>query len=369
MQKLGRLATIVIAICIAAFSPSSSIIADPMSEKKIGILLSLTGDFAIFGQEAKRGALVALDEIKAAGHSAPELIFEDDKCLPADAVRGFNKLIKVDRVPIVVGPGCTGGIMSVGPLAQAARVTHLALFDTNDEVKRAGSYTFGLGFASERGAHLAAQEMRRRGYRNAAVLYETDAWATVMRDAFVKKFKEIGGTIVSDETQSPADKDWRPNLTKLRSRNPDSLYLIPAYNGGLPLKQIALFGLKLPIFGPDTFGTPDVVAIAGEAAEGVIFTNVALDEQNKDAQNFIARFNERFGEPPSIYFYAGLAYDGVHFAWQALQHPAGPSEGLKTLRPSRSALGVTGFDATRMSDIPLKLWTIRNGKLMLLDNS
>lgn len=333
------------------------------------MLLSLTGDFAMFGEQAKKGALVAADEIEEQTGMPVELVFEDDKCLPGDAVTGFHKLKTIDGIGIVVGPGCTGGIMAVAPLARAAKIPQLALYDTNDEVKKAGDNTFSLGFTAEREGESVAVEMRHRGHAKVAVLYETDAWAMIIKSAFSKKFKELGGRVVFDETQSPTDKDWRPNLTKLKGRNPDSIYIVPAYNGGPVLKQIAQLQLKLPIFGPDTFGTPEVIETAGRDAEGVIFANVLIDETSKPAQHFKDRFQKKFNELPRTFFHCALGYDSVHMAYQALQDPAGALAGLKALDYHDSLLGVSRFDAARMSDVPLTLWIIRGGKFVKLSST
>ena len=343
---------------------SSTLLAETSaSPKKIGLLISLTGDFAPFGDQARKGAEIARDEIRQQGGNI-ELYFEDDKCLPGDAVSGFNKLKTINNVDLIIGPGCTGGIMSTGPIAKSSRTPQLALFDTNNEVKRAGDYTFSLGFPSEGEGQKAAEEIHRRGYTKVGVLYETDAWAMVVKEAFIKRFQELGGSITSDETQNPADKDWRSNITKLRSRKPDAVYIVPAYNGGPVLKQIKELGYQVQIFGPDTFGIQEVIDIGGAGAEGVIFTNVVIDEANNDAKNFTKKFEATFKEKPRTFFYCAMAYDAVRMAYQALQDPAGGYTGLKNVKLEHGLVGVSGFDAERMSNIPLGLWTIKDRKFV-----
>src|SRR6478609_881618 len=73
---------------------------------KIGVITSLTGSLAAFGEAHKNGYAIALDEINAKGGvlgKKVELDFYDDQSKPDQAVQGVSKLIDQDQVPVLLG--------------------------------------------------------------------------------------------------------------------------------------------------------------------------------------------------------------------------------------------------------------------------
>jgi branched-chain amino acid transport system substrate-binding protein len=349
---------------LASAAPSP---AAPPPSIKLGVVLSLTGDFAFFGTEARRGAELAAAELSSSSGPKLDLVFENDKCLPADGVRAYQKLRNVDQVDLIVGPGCTGAILAVAPLVARDKKYMIALFDANEEVERAGSAVYVIGFDSEDEGSLMADHLAASGVREVGVIYEGDAWATVVKEAFVRRFRQLGGKIAAEEMQLVENKDYRSVITKVMGRKPEALYFVPAYNGGHFMRQLRGQGLQIPVFGPDTMGIQDVVDVAGEAAEGVVHVNVAVSKSPLPARRFLDAFRARYGSEPRTFFYAAMGYDAVRTAYHALASGKAFPGAFAGAVPDDSALGIGQFNPRRQSRIPLGFFRVEQGRFVALE--
>jgi branched-chain amino acid transport system substrate-binding protein len=100
------------------------------ADVKIGVTLPLTGFAASYGEDAKRGADLAVDQANAAGGvngDKVQLVVEDDQGIGKAGVSATQKLVSVDKVPVIVG----GMMSSVGlPASQIARENKVVYIST-----------------------------------------------------------------------------------------------------------------------------------------------------------------------------------------------------------------------------------------------
>jgi branched-chain amino acid transport system substrate-binding protein len=335
----------------------------------VGVLLPLTGDFAFFGEQARQGIEVALAELSRDGEQV-RVIFEDEKCLPKAAVEGFKKLVTVDKVDQILGPVCTGSILSVAESAKALQRHFLALLDANRPIAQSGEFTYAMGYSSEDEAEIVAEHIRLSGFVRVGIIYEEDAWAIGVKDAFKAKLEAIGGSVVAEESQvvlsAASAPDYRPVITKVMKHTPDALFVVPAYNGGFFLKQLRSLGKKLPVFGPDTFAITDVIEIARDAAEGVVCANALVDESTPGALRLQSILTKKLGHAPSSIFYPGLGYDGLNFVVAAARSGKPFPEAIASLDRTGSVLVLPAFNADRQSKLSPVLFTIKNQKIQQL---
>jgi branched-chain amino acid transport system substrate-binding protein len=356
-------------ICTANISHSilAEEIAPPMEPAnkapiKIGAILPLTGDFAYFGAQAKIGIETALSELNSSGNNF-KVIYEDDRCLPRDALKSFKKLASVDHVDQIIGPVCTGSILAVAESAKSMKRHFLALLDANRPVAASGEFTYAIGYSSEEEAELIAEHMRLSGYVSPAVIYEEDAWAVGVKDAFKAKFTAIGGNITSEEAQGISGgvsaQDYKPVITRAIKHKPDSLFIVPAYNGGFMIKQIRAMGVTLPIFGPDSCGTNEVIEIAKDAANGLIFANAVVPKDTPALKKLELALTRSLKRKPDSVFYAGLGYDGLNLLASVANSGKLFPEAIATSDLNKSLLGFKTFGADRQSRLSPGLFVIK----------
>lgn len=354
---------LLVAICIVYSSLCAQVYAEPV---KIGVILPLTGDFAFFGEQAKQGIELAVDEINRSVENV-KVIFEDEKCLPKEALNSFKKLTSLDKVDYILGPACTGSIVTVASTANSLKKYMMALLDTNRPVAEAGEYVYSLGYSSEEEAEIVADYMRKQKISKVAVIFEDDSWAVNVKDAFTKKFKSHGGQIVAEESQvvgqGVSAPDYRSVIMRAVKPKPEALYVVPAYNGGYFLRQIRSLGNQLPVFGPDTFAITEVIEIAGEKANGVICANAIVDEESLVAKELKKKLREKFSKEPTSIFYSALGYDGLRILFKAAKAGVPFPRAMSEVAYSDGVIKVQGFDLEGMSELRAGLFQIRDQKI------
>jgi branched-chain amino acid transport system substrate-binding protein len=125
--------------------------------------------------------------------------------------------------------------------------------------------------------------------------------------------------IVAFETFSTGDSDFSAQLTKIAQENPDVIFT-PQYYNEVPLivQQARELGINVPILGSDSWGTPDLLSLCGDACNGLFFsTHYAPDIATEVAQGFINAYEDRFGEKPDDV--AALTYDAFELLFEAMR--------------------------------------------------
>ncbi len=125
------------------------------------------------------------------------------------------------------------------------------------------------------------------GKRKAAVIYVNNDYGQGLRDAFVKKFKELGGVIAYKGSVDQGSTDMRTQISKVKVSGADVLYF-PVYpaNAVAGLKQIKDLALGIPVVGSVGFSGKEVTGSPG--AEGVMYTASKLNNPEEFTQKIKA---------------------------------------------------------------------------------
>jgi branched-chain amino acid transport system substrate-binding protein len=319
----------------------------------VGGYLGLTGNTATFGQSTQDGIVMAFDEVNAAGGIAGKTlkaIIEDDQGRPEEAATAVRKLISQDGVIAVLGDVPSSNSLAAAPICQAAKVPMITPSSTNPKVTETGDYIFRVCFIDPfQGTVMAKFAHEHKGLRKAGILRDVRSdYSVGLADFFIETFTQLGGTIVSDEAYSQGDTDFRPQLTALKAKGPDGIFVPGYYNDvGLIARQAREIGLKIPILGGDGWDSPELVALGGDALENTFFSNhYSTEDQSPTVQNFIQAYEKRFGAKPDAL--AALGYDAAQCLAAALrqiaaadpalfERLAGPEPGDAAAREARAA--------------------------------
>jgi branched-chain amino acid transport system substrate-binding protein len=284
---------------------------------KIGATLPLTGQMSTFGVDVKNAVELAIKEINEGGGidgRQIKVIYEDDQCDPKLSVTTVNKLMNVDGVKVIIGPFCSGASLSAAPVAQEKKVLLLSGSATNPKLADYNLFFRTIPSDAYQGMFGADYVFNKLGKRRVAIAYAQNDYCVGLKDVFKKRFTELGGKIVIETEHQEKATDLRTQITKIKNTDAEIVYLI-AYptDAGHFLKQAKELGLNLPIFSPEVMEDPDVIKIAKEAAEGVLFTR-AKEIKNEE---FLNKYKSVYGKEPGAYdaFY----YDGVKIIGGALK--------------------------------------------------
>jgi branched-chain amino acid transport system substrate-binding protein len=270
----------------------------------VGAIFPLSGAVAFYGNESRDGALLAIEEINAAGGLLGKkiaLISEDDEGNAEKAVNAFTKLVSRDKVSFIMGSSTSGPTMAMTSLAQQSKVILISPSATNEDVTKPGDYIFRACFIDPFqgvvGADFAYDTL---GSLRAAVLYDAGAdYNTGLAEAFKVQFRALGGQVVADEAYQTGDVDFNAQVTRIRAAQPDVVYLPNYYNDvSLQAKALRDQGVNCALVGGD--GWDSLVDNAGdEALNGFWSSGFAADTTDPAGVAFVSAYEARFKKPAS----------------------------------------------------------------------
>ena len=354
--------------------PAASGAAAPI---KLGEFSSLTGREAGLGQYTHMGALLALEELNAAGGllgRPVELVAEDTQSKAGESATIVRKLTSRDHVVAIIGEGASGRCLEGAPIAQTAGVPVVSPAATNPKVTEVGDFIFRVCFTDPfQGTVMAKFARRSLKARRVGLLVDVGASYSVgLADFFKQRFVADGGQIVGEQKFSGGDKDFRAQLTALKAASPEAIFA-PCYYGdaGLVLLQARQLGITVPMLGGDGYEAPELVQIAGEAADGAFFpVHFSVDSTEPRSRAFVEKFTARFQKPPTGV--SALGYDTLMLIADAIRR-AGSAES-RAIRDALAATkdfdGVTGMvtiDAHRDARKPAAIIRVQDGRFEFVE--
>ena len=293
------------------------------SSFRIGVMESATGAGHTYGTVAVQAKQMAVDEINAAGGingRTLEIIVEDSKCEAQDSITAYKKLTDVDGVKIILGTTCSGAMLGAAPLAEDDGVVLFSGLATNPDIAQAGDYIFRTSMSDAQLGIDTGNVVWADGARTLATITEATDYAEGVRRTSVAQFEKRGGQVVGEERYSSDVTDFRTQLTKLLSQNPDALHIASQseFAGGTIVKQVRELGYQGPLYSEVVPVGATALAVAGDAATGLKAITADLDPANAKAREVLANFRARYGYV-TLPWYLGSAYDDIYITAECLR--------------------------------------------------
>ncbi len=325
MKKFfALLFTFVFVFCFVTLTEAAS------EEIKIGLYGTITGPNALAGEMMEKGAMLAVEEINEAGgiNGTPiKLVVYDDKSTPEGAVKAVTRLVDVDKVVAMVGSNSSPNILAGAQITEEAGVLQVG-GGTSPSYTNAG---FNYIFRGTANAQLPNKAFVAAMHKNGVETVAIFSVASEYGKSGVASVKELLGDdfkVVVEETYQSTDTDYTGQIAKIINANPDAVVVYGMTNElALSLKQFRRNGYNKHIYGPEGLGVPDIINVAGDAANGVIFGSGAVipasidDAVNSIEKNMLEKFVAKYGAlPVSDVAYRG--YDSVLLIAEALKNAA-----------------------------------------------
>jgi len=360
----------------------------------VGVYGSLTGNDATFGESTKLGVDLAVSELQAShqgriGGLAVRTVVEDDQGRAEEAATVVQKLINQDQVAAVIGEVASSRSLAAAPICQAAGVPMITPSSTNPKVTEVGDFISRMCFIDPfQGTVMAKFASQNLGVKRVAILKDVKSdYSIGLAQFFTEAFTAAGGRIVAEQAYSAGDQDFSAQLTAIKAKNPEAVF-IPGYytEVGLIARKARELGLTCPLLGGDGWESEQLIEIGGDALNGAYYSNhFAVDNPDPKLQEFLKNYRAKFGKDPDAI--GGLAYDAANVLFHCLEQLATEDEALfqalsasKAGTPERkeaqkklAALiastrdypGVTGMitlDASRNATKPAVVLEIKGGK-------
>lgn len=316
---------------------------------KIGLYGTITGTNALAGEMLEKGATLAIEEINAEGgvNGRPlELVVYDDKSSPEGAVKAVTRLVEVDQVIAMVGSNSSPNILAGADITEEAGVIQVGA-GTSPSYTNAGFNYIFRGTANANLPNKAfVDAMVTNGASQIAIVNVATEYGT-SGVASVKELLPSSMSIVCEEQYQATDTDFTGQIAKVTASGADSVVLYgTTADSALMIKQLRAAGFTGYIYGPEGLGVPDIINVAGDAANGVIFGSGAVipasieDAANDVEKAMLTAFVEKYGEMPvSDVVYRG--YDAAKLIAEALRNASDIND-PDSIR--EAFLGITAFE-------------------------
>lgn len=294
---------------------------------KIGYISDLTGATSLWGQAGLNGALLAVEDVNAAGGvlgKQIEVVPMDGKGEPADSVSAYKKLVEESHIVASVGTNFSSCNIPMASVADELHVPILGTATSNelvtlDETGKLHPYSFRMCFIdSFQGTVVGSYAAKNLGYKTAALLTVagntySEGVGKYIQDAFAAE----GGTVVAQEQCQDADTDFRAQLSNIASKSPDVMFIVMTDYSKIALaaQQAREMGMTCQFMGTDGWDSGELAAAANGALEGACYLS-RIGFNSEEA----ATFGERYKSVYNIELEGEclFGYDGIMWVVDAL---------------------------------------------------
>jgi ABC-type branched-subunit amino acid transport system substrate-binding protein len=364
----------------AGCGPTPAAPAEPADEEeppaeepeviKIGFVNHLTGDAAVYGTSMKKGAEVALAEINNMGGidgKRIEVVFEDDRLNPTDAISAVRKLLEVDKVPVVIGSSSSTITLSILPLVQELGAILMNSVSTAPSLRDYSGTYFGLMPTDEAQGLEWVNFARDIEEMSAAVMYINNDYGIGVKEAFAKEFAAAGGNLLIAEPHDVGKADFRTELLKVKAKDPKLVFIVShVKEGSIVFKQARELGMEVQWVGDVALESKEVIDLAGPAAEGLICLRVG-SKQTQEYEQFAEAFRSLHNEEPTIW--SDFAYDTMWLAAKAVAEvgtdPQAIRDYLWNVKEYPGASGKKTFDEDGIAAGVYERYVVKNGEFVL----
>ncbi len=292
---------------------------------KIGGTGPLTGGAAIYGNAAKNGAEIAIEEINAKGGLQFELKYEDDAHDAEKAVNAYNAL-KDWGMQISLGSVTSKPCEATAAETFADRIFAITPSASSTAVTEGKDNMFQMCFADPNQGTASAQYIfdKKMGTKVAIIYKNDDVYSMGIYNTFAAKAKELGLEVVSTTTfTEDSQNDFSVQLTDAKNAGADLIFLPIYYTpASLILKQANGMSYAPTFFGVD--GMDGILALENfdtKLAEGVVLlTPFNADSKDEKTAAFVAKYKEKHNETPNQF--AADGYDCVYALYEACKTAA-----------------------------------------------
>ena len=329
---LGAISAVALAV---GFGP----VAEAQQPIKIGMIYSYKGVYASLSEAADKGFMLAVDEFggKVAGRTIEIVRADDEDSNPTIGVQKAEKLVKSDRVNVLVGVISSGVGLALREFAHREKVPLVLSYAAADQIMndKCSPYMARTLFAASAftrgfGTYFATK------YQRAATLGPDYAAGHQFLGGFKQGFEEAGGKVVHIEwTAFRKTKDWGPHYAKIKDSGAQMIFSF--YGGAESIQAVKThheFGLKqsMPLHGEMFLYDISLWGAMGDAVLGATYGTMWIPDLPHAAnKSFVEAYKKKHGGEPDVNVVFG--YDNAKSLLLGIQKLNGDvSDGAKLIK-------------------------------------
>ncbi len=277
----------------------------------------MTGQYAAFGEQLRRGAEMAVENLNAKGGVLGrklKLEIGDDACDPKQAVAVANQLAS-KKVSLVAGHFCSSSSIPASAVYNESGVLQITPASTNpaltdDAAKKGWKNVFRTCGRDDAQGIVAGKYLASKYKGKAvAIIHDKSAYGKGLADETKKAMNAGGLKEAMYEAITQGDKDFTALISKMKAAKVDAIYLGGYHTeAGLMVRQSREQGFNAQLISGDALVTDEFWKITGKAGEGTLMT-FAPDPRNvPEAKDVVAQFKAKGYDPEgyTLYTYAAI---------------------------------------------------------------
>jgi len=300
---------------------------------KVGAVFSVTGRTSFLGEPEKKTAVMIAEAINKVGgiNGHPlELVIYDDESDETKAVLAVKRLLKKDKVPVIIGPSLSGNTLAVVKVMNDAKVPLVSCAASNKIVTPVVDrhWIFKVPQSDTHAVEKIYDYLLKNGIKKIAIMSVSTGFGASGREELLRLAPQVGIEILADERYGPKDTDITAQLTRIRGTDAQA---IVNWSVGptqvLAVKNWHDLGMtNMPFYQSHGFGSRKNITLAAGAAEGVFCplgrVNIpdlvpADNPQKKIIEIYNAAYQEKYKEPLSSF--GGHGWDALNLVIDALK--------------------------------------------------
>lgn len=348
-------------------SETGAVIPSGGDAGRIGLLVPLTGERAVMGEQAVRGARLAVQH-----DGGIELVVRDSGGDVYQGIRATKELILHEGVGAIVGPLLSEVAVGAGAVAEALSTTLITPTATHPRTPEIGAYVYQVNQPSETQAvRLAVYAKRGLLCRRVAMIYGNTSYGVTMAEAFQESFEAEGGVVVGREPFVPGDADFDSMVRRVKELRADGVFLPVSASDVEQIAPLLLYhDVHAALIGANGWDHPRVKELGDQYVGGAVHT-APFNAGSEDAATvaLVDGFQAAFGELPGVV--AAFTHDAtrllVHLYRDGARDRGDVWEALKGGCTIRGATGEIHFDAMGRSSGGADLVTLSRGRVYSID--
>jgi branched-chain amino acid transport system substrate-binding protein len=263
----------ILKLCLVLAAVSLGFAAQAAESVKLPIVIELSGPGAVSGTNFRDGALMAIDEVNAAGGILGRQIetsVADTQSDPGISRAQVQKAIDSDPYA-VLGPVFSGSVKVNMLLTQQAEIPQFVGAEAADITQKGNPYVFRTSFGQQMSMPKIANYIRDEiKPANVAVVWVNNDFGKGGRDKFVAEMTARGITVAADISTEQGQADFSADVAKVRDAKADAIFVyLNEEESARFLREARKQDVKAPLIGETTLLGQKVIELAGDAANGV----------------------------------------------------------------------------------------------------
>lgn len=323
--------------------------ANPADGIKIGLVSSQNGELRPWGEDSVKGAQLAIEEFNKAGGAQGKqilLMVGDSNSKPEVGKSAAEKLMSDGAIGLL-GEVASGITMQMEQAAEPKGVPVVAIGATRTDLTKGHDNIFRVCYTDAfQGPVMAKFAYEQLGLRRVALMTDQkQPYSTGLSDSFRAYFVKLGGQIVDEQKYESGQTNFQGQLTNIKAKNPDGLFMSGYFNETGPIaRQAKDAGLNVKMLGGDGWDSSEILQSGGAAIYGSFFCNHYNNKENRpEVKDFLAKWQAKYNSVPATTMGA-LAYDATLLMCDALKRAkALDSKGLRdAIADTTDFKGVSG---------------------------